>query len=851
MNQSRPLEGVRVVDLGRGIPGAFTGKLLGALGAQVVKVEPPDGDPLRKQGPFPQDLPHSERSGLFLYLNTGKQGVTLDLSSESGRTLFLRLAAWADIIVEDLAPKELPSLGLGYDVLQQANPRLIVTSITPFGQSGPYRDYRGSEIGMHAISGEMSVAGSSGHPLKKGGEMTHYFGGLNGFIGTMGALLRRDQTGQGCHVDVSLAEGFTAIIGGMTREQSYTGKPAARGGRGEERIRLAKDGYSLVFTRGGSDWATDFAAIMGRPDLAPDTSASAEEEAKRQEEFEAAFTAWLLSHTPEEVYHAGQEHRQPFGYIATAPNILASPQLAHRGFLERVHHPAAGTVILPALPFLLGGERWLLGRAPLLGEHNEAVYGGLLGLSRQEIDGLRAEGVIGPGTPQTPSSRSSERHTAVTMSKVSTMATAAETQHLPLEGIRVLDFSIIWAGPVCCRILGDLGAEVIKVESINRMDPGRGPVVVPANRRSTGYPDGVPGERPYNRSGRTNEYAANKLGLTLDLRQPEGLKAARELVRESDLVVENFSAGVMERMGLGYEELRRLRPDIILLSMQGWGSTGPEANYVAYGSVQEAMSGFSSITGDPGGPPTLTGVHYGDPTGGTVGAASAMMALWRRHRTGRGMHIDLSQREAALMLLPELLLEYQFNKRILGPQGNRHPSMAPHGCYQCRGEDSWIVIAVEDEAHWRTLCQVMGHSEIATDRRFSTLPARLQHQDALDEVVAGWTRDYEHYPLMHRLQQAGIAAHALLNTAELMKDPHYLARGYFQSVTHPEAGTHPHVSQGLRFTADPLPVRRSAPCLGEHNELILGDLLGLTAEALRQLKDKGVIGTKPVASQSR
>jgi crotonobetainyl-CoA:carnitine CoA-transferase CaiB-like acyl-CoA transferase len=413
---------------------------------------------------------------------------------------------------------------------------------------------------------------------------------------------------------------------------------------------------------------------------------------------------------------------------------------------------------------------------------------------------------------------------------------------LPLEGSRVLDLSQVWSGPYCTRVLADLGAEVIKVEATIRPDPERGTGQGPFGNLSR-YPHGEPGERPYNRVGRFNEYGRNKLGITLNLRDPECLAMARDLVRVSDLVVENFSVGVMDRLELGYQELKRLRPDIILLSMPGWGTTGPEAHYVAYGPTQEGMSGFSSLTGYPGGPPMLTGIFYGDPVGGTTGAVAALMALWHRQQTGQGMHIDLSQREAMLALLPEVLLEYQCNGRTLAPQGNRHPSMAPHGCYPCHGEDSWIVIAVEDDAQWQRLCQVMGRPEMAQEPRFSTILHRLQHHDALDELIAAWTREHDHYALMHQLQAAGIAAQAVLNTAELLDDPHYKARDFFQSLPHPEAGTHPHTSQPWRSSATPLPVRRPAPCLGEHNALVLGELLGVPQETLRRLEEEGKIGT--------
>jgi crotonobetainyl-CoA:carnitine CoA-transferase CaiB-like acyl-CoA transferase len=393
-----PFDGLRVVDLGQEISGPYCAKLFAALGAEVIKVEPVAGDAARRFGPFPEDLPHPERSGLFLYLNTGKQGITLNVHTTTGRDLLLRLTAQADVVIENFSPQVLRSLDLGYDILHQTNSRLILTSITPFGQSGPYRDQRASEIGIHAISGEMSVQGQPRQPLKKGGDMAAYLGGLNAFLGTVAALFQRQQTDQGQHVDVSLAESLTAIIGGPIREQSNLGRPPRRKeGSGLQvpgDIYPTKDGSILTMARMGSDWRPDFADLLGDPGLVPDASASPEQQVEKQAEFEARFSTWLQQHTKHEVYHEAQKRRHPFGYVATAPDILDSPQLAHRRFLEQVQHPEAGLLTLMGLPFLIDGERRPLGRAPLLGEHNEPVFCEMLGLSKQELVALRRRGVI-------------------------------------------------------------------------------------------------------------------------------------------------------------------------------------------------------------------------------------------------------------------------------------------------------------------------------------------------------------------------------------------------------------------------------------------------------------------------
>jgi crotonobetainyl-CoA:carnitine CoA-transferase CaiB-like acyl-CoA transferase len=278
--------------------------------------------------------------------------------------------------------------------------------------------------------------------------------------------------------------------------------------------------------------------------------------------------------------------------------------------------------------------------------------------------------------------------------------------------------------------------------------------------------------------------------------------------------------------------------------MQGFGSTGPQRHNVAYGPTQEAMSGFSMMTGYQGGPPLLTGTLYGDPVGGTFGAAAALMALWRKRQTGLGGHYDLSQQETLLSFIPELLLEYEYAGRLLAPQGNRDENIV-QGCYKCLGEDDWIVIAIEDDADWQTLCELMGRTDLVQDVRFLSQEARLKNQDELDAILSGWTAGEEHYELMRRLQAAGIPGVAVLNAAEVNSDPHFRERGFFQLVDHPEVGVQPHGSGPWRFDGEFLPIRRPAPTLGQHNRQVFGGLLGLSDEELARLESQGVIGTKP------
>jgi crotonobetainyl-CoA:carnitine CoA-transferase CaiB-like acyl-CoA transferase len=403
--------------------------------------------------------------------------------------------------------------------------------------------------------------------------------------------------------------------------------------------------------------------------------------------------------------------------------------------------------------------------------------------------------------------------------------------------VRVLDFSIIWAGPMCARLLGDLGAEIIKIEATVRMDIERGAARAP----------GV--ERPYNKRGRFNEYNRNKLGITVNLKHPDGPALVRELVKVSDMVIENFSTGVLDRLGFGYEDLKKLRPDIVMVSMPGFGGTGPDRMNVAYGPTQEAMSGFHSLTGYLGGPPAMTGVLYGDPSGGVSSAAAAMMALWHARHTGEGCHLDISQQEALMTFVPEVMLEYELAGRIIEPNGNRARDGSVQGCYRSAGDDAWIVIAVQDDAQWRGLCRVMGHPELEEDERFVSREARLRNHDAFDALVGGWTADKDHYELMNLLQAQGVPAQAVLKLPEVMSDPHYVERGFFQMIDHADAGVQPHGSAPWQFGGAFLPILKPAPMLGEHNEDVFGGILGLPQSELARLESEGVIGKVPVGGE--
>jgi len=384
---------------------------------------------------------------------------------------------------------------------------------------------------------------------------------------------------------------------------------------------------------------------------------------------------------------------------------------------------------------------------------------------------------------------------------------------LPLEGVRVVDFTTSWAGPVCTMMLADMGAEVIKIENPAQPDAGRN------------FPPFAEEEPGMNRSGFFEFFNRGKKGCLLNLKEPEGVEIVKQLVKLSDIVVENFSPRVMDSLGLGYYTLKKIKPDIIMVSLSGYGATGPDRDCLAYGQVVEAYAGLNSLIGYPDSPPLGCGPTITDHTSGTQGAFAALAALHYRDLTGEGQHIDISEVESLLPCIPEAIMEFSMNGRLPLPKGNRDDTMAPHGCYRCQGDDEWVAIAVESETEWKNLCQVMGRPELTNDERFQDLFCRLQHLDELDDIINEWTSRQTAMDIMQQLQQVGIAAAPVYGGGGIYTDPHLRAREFIVEINHPEVGKREIPGVFARLAKTPGAVRRHSPLLGEHTDWVLHELL--------------------------
>ncbi len=404
---------------------------------------------------------------------------------------------------------------------------------------------------------------------------------------------------------------------------------------------------------------------------------------------------------------------------------------------------------------------------------------------------------------------------------------------MALEGITVADFGQAWAGPHFGRTLADMGARVIKIESQRRMDVIRGLPPWPK--------DTVPTP---NNSGYYNWLNRNKLGVTVNLTTPRGVELVKEILKICDVLVENFSRGVMEKYGLDYESVKKINPNIIYVALTAFGSDGPYKNYVMYGRPQIYISGLAEVTGHPEIPPHPINISWGDPVGAHHATFAMLSALHYRKKTGKGQHIDLSQWEGLINLTPENIMDYTLNKHVRTRQGNRHDFIAPHNAYKCGGGDlKWVTIAVENDAQWQKLVAIMGNPEWANDEKYADSLNRWKNQEEMDRHIESWTSTFDHYEIAHMLQKEGIAAFPTLSNRELTEDPHLNQRGFFQVIDHPDPEMKGKKYDGIlwKMSKTPGKIRHRAPFPGEHNRYVFGDLLGMPQEEIDRLTEEKVL----------
>ncbi len=419
---------------------------------------------------------------------------------------------------------------------------------------------------------------------------------------------------------------------------------------------------------------------------------------------------------------------------------------------------------------------------------------------------------------------------------------------LPLEGVRILDMTIVWAGPYGTLLLGDMGAELVRVESLQHPDVNtRGQLRIPASALEgpigNGYPNRDPGPRPWERTATFNYAGRNKRSVTMDLTRPRGREMFLRLVAKCDALIENNAAGTLEKLGLTYETLRQANPSLVMVSLPGYGLTGPYKYFKGYGANVEAITGHTLLRGYPDMDPTATyAVYHADAAAGAAGAFALVAALHHRRHTGEGQLVDLSQGEIVVNQLPQAFMDYAMNGRVQETLGNRDPSIAPQGVYRCAGADDWIAVSVEDDRQWTALCGAIGRPELATDARFADVVSRKHNEDAADAVIQEWAASRDHIEAMHTLQAAGVTAAAVLTPLELLRDPHLRQRGFFQNVDAPHlGGAFDFPGPSFALDGERPRIRRPAPTLGQDNEYVYKEIIGVSDEEYADLvRDKHI-----------
>lgn len=790
----QPLTGVRIIDM-TDERGALCGRALADLGADVIYVEPPSGSPFR-QAPPTAGLHASVPTSLaFAFRNAGKRGVALDITSPAGRTQFDRLLATADAWIESHPPGSLAAYGLAPEDVQRAHPTLVIASITDFGQSGPYRDYLGTDMIGYATGGMLYRAGAPHRPpVVAPGAQAYDTASITAAFAVTAALHHRRSTGRGDWLDVSVQEVTSTLADWSVPLHSMMGYYSHREGAGMYPVYRCTDGWLRMIVINVKHWRA-LRAWMGEP---------AELQDPTYDEFlQRLFNRPAIEPIIERFFASWSKHDA--AREAQARGIPATPVLEPQEVLDNEHTRARRTFVelelLPgtraAMPsgfFEFDGVR--LGptrRAPTIGEHNDLL---------------------------TAAAPAAERDAAAPHAGVE--------PSFPFTGLRVIDFGVGVAGVEVGRLLAEYGAEVIKIESSRAADFIRQVIPGPMN----------PAFASANRS---------KLGFGVNLKTPEGVALARRLVSMADVVIENSAAGAMDRLGLGYPDLQQVNPRVIMFSTQLLGASGPWKHWSGYGPNAHAVSGLQYLWNYPQDrdqPAGSTNIHP-DHLVGRLGALGVVAALLRRERDGRGAHVQVAQFEVLVQLLGDLFMKESLTPGTVHPQGNSSERGAPWGVYPCAGDDEWCVINVRSDTEWQALRVAIGSPAWAAAPQYDTAEGRRRASEQLDEALGAWTCTRTPHDVMELLQRHGVPAGVVAHPVHQINDPHLEERGFFQRID--QVGLGPIVLEGAGFRAAAIPPARvtSAPLLGQHTRLICRSWLELSDPEVDALIAAGVLEEAP------
>ncbi|HJX10981.1 MAG TPA: CoA transferase [Candidatus Binatia bacterium] len=779
------LAGYRALDL-TGWGGQLCGRILADLGMEVIKIEPPGGDPVRQLPPIIKSADGKSLSATFAHLNAGKASKVLDLNDEAGREMFRRLATTADVVLESFSPGDLEQKGLGYQRLAEINPGIVMASITGFGQTGPKKNLACNDLIALAQSGFLYISGDPSLPPCKPPEtQAFYFASIFAAAGVLAALYRRERTGRGDHIDMSMQEGLAThehIVRLFANEGQVLMRQGSQHGTvAPARIFPCRDGYVYLYvTR--QHWKLfleiwqEHPAEMDGPEWLNNLYRRA-----HADEINAAVEAYTRKFTKEELTNLLQPKGIPCVAVNKPLQFMNDEQVQSRGFMAAVEHAGFGGAKQPASPFVIDGARPALGSVPLLDSWRESG-------ERQPFSAPQKTVVPGNG---------------------------------PLDGMRIVSFDHVLAGPYGTTILAELGADVIKIESRKGgMDPFR----------FFGT-----GEDP-NLSPRFLEFNRNKRSFTVNLKHPKGQKVLHDLVAKADAVLDNYSVDVVGRIGLAYEDLCKVKPDIINLRMPGLGTTGPKRHYSTVGVNITAFTGLTYLWNHPGvtDPPIGSQAVYPDYASGVLCAIIIISGVLYRDRQKRGAFIDLAQSEATAFMVGASLMDAAASGRDPEPMGNASLFAAPHDCYPCKGEDRWCAIAVENDEQWAALARILGGG-IEANQRFKTAAGRLEHRDELNRIVERWTRGRDAFAIMDRLQRDGVPCGVAQTGADVTADPHLVERGFIVGVDNERIGRVVLPNFPLRFANARMTRRWEFPVLGRDTEAVLRDVVEYNDEKIAAL----------------
>jgi crotonobetainyl-CoA:carnitine CoA-transferase CaiB-like acyl-CoA transferase len=795
-----PLAGYTVVDLSTGIAGAYCTKLLADGGADVIKVESPQGDPLRGWSSSGAVIPAGTDGALFSYLAGSKHSVVAYAELADDIEMVHKLLAAADAVVWSTGSKLAEHESFGPEAIHSAYPHLTVTSITPFGLSGPWRDRAATEFTLQAWSGGIVGLGRGlpeRAPVFVGGQVGEYLAGAYASAATLASLCRGSNDVAGQLVDLSMLE--TQILCLTYYPVSYF-EMLGRPWRDARRLTVpgvaqAKDGLVDLGCGTAQQWF-DLCAMVGHPEWIDEGSAlSITEQANIHAE---EIYAWVRSTPADEIHDLATAFRIPNAPVANGANVASLDHFRERGSFVR--NPRDGFQ-QPGHPYRLWPEPLREPQpAPRLGEHT-AHYRG-------------AE------TPPRP-------------------RPTGNAKPLPFSGLRILDMTTFWAGPCCTHFMAMLGAEVIHVESARRPD---------GTRLIAGIP--ITEEQWWEKSPIFAALNTNKKGLTLDLQSPRGRELLRRLIATCDVVVENFTPRVLDQIGLDFEAVQAIRPDVVMLRMPGFGLDGPWRDNPAFAYAIESASGLSWLTGYPDRPP-YEPYSVGDPNAGVHALNGLLLALEQRRRTGQGVFVEAAMVDAALSISAEQIIEYSAYGAVLERAGNRGPTAAPQNLYRAADidefgrPDSWVAVAVATDDQWRYLCDALGSPSWAVDPSLSTAAGRRAHEDLIDDQLAAHCQDRAVDDIVATLWNAGVPVAKVMQPHRQTELEQLAFRDFFEELDHPVNGRAKLSTVPMRLSDGPVSFHtQPAPLLGQHNHEVLAGLGVIDAE-IAELEADGIIGHTP------